>query len=176
MSARLCLIVVFWCVPSTAAIAQLWPIPVGARVRVWNERDRLSGVLSTRGIVLGISPDTLLITEEWTESPLAIPMASVSRIDVSRGVIPRRTGILRGAKRGFVVGVMASPLLILERRKAGDGGTEWLKNVAYSLAISGAHGAAVGGFLGTTLRHTRWERVPEPIASPPSDSTGSRRR
>jgi hypothetical protein len=173
---RFFLIAVLCSALPTILAAQLWPIPVGARVRVWNERDRLSGVLSTRGIVLGISPDTLLITEEWTESPLAIPMASVSRIDVSRGVIPRRTGILRGAKRGFVVGVMASPLLILERRKAGDGGTEWLKNVAYSVAISGAHGAAVGGFLGTTLRHTRWERVPEPIASPPSDSTGSRRR
>jgi hypothetical protein len=159
----------------TSVAAQLWPIPVGARVRVWNERDRLSGVLSTRGIVLAVSPDTLLINEEWTETPLAIPTASVTRVDVSRGVIPRRTGIARGAKRGFLVGVMLSPLLMLERRKDNDGAREWAENVLYSTVVSGAHGAVVGGFLGTTLRHTRWERLPPPLPPAPGDSTSGAR-
>jgi hypothetical protein len=155
----------------TSVAAQLWPVPVGARVRVWNERDRLSGVLSTRGILLAVSADTLLINEEWTESPLAIPTASVTRVDVSRGVIPRRTGIARGAKRGLLVGLMLSPLLVLERRKDNHGAREWAENVLYSTAVSGAHGAVVGGFLGTTLRHTRWERLPPPAAPALSDST-----
>jgi hypothetical protein len=171
---RLFLLVLLLSAPASLA-AQAWPVPVGARVRVWNEQDRLSGVLSTRGIVLAVTPDTLLLTEEWTESPLAIPTASVTRIDVSRGVIPRREGILRGAKRGFVVGLMLSPLLILERRKDHDGTRQWAENVLYSTTVSGAHGAVVGGFLGTTLRHTRWERLSPPIPAPPADSSQGRR-
>jgi hypothetical protein len=154
--------------------AQTLPVPVGARVRVWNEQDRLEGVLSTRGIVLAVSPDTLLLREEWTESRLAIPMSYVTRVDVSRGVIPRREGILRGAKRGIVIGLMLSPLLVLERRKDSDGANQWTQNVLYSTSVSAAHGAVVGGFLGTTLRHTRWERVALPAPPPPPDSIPER--
>jgi hypothetical protein len=173
---RLWLLAILIGSPATLG-AQSWPVPVGARVRVWNEQDRLAGVLSTRGVVLALTPDTLLLREEWTESPLAVPLAYVTRIDVSRGVIPRREGILRGARRGIVIGLMLSPLLIFERRKDHDGGRQWVENVLYSTTVSAAHGAVVGGFLGTTLRHTRWERLPVPVpvpAPPPDSSQGPR--
>jgi hypothetical protein len=151
--------------------AQMLPLPVGARVRVWNEADRLAGVLSARGVVLSVSPDTLVITEEWSQSPQVIPLSSITRIDVSRGIIPRRQGILRGARRGLVVGLALTPLLVLERRNDGDGARDWLDNVATSAAIMSAHGIAVGGFLGTTLQHTLWERLPLEIVPPAADST-----
>ena len=153
------------------ATAQLLPLPVGARVRVWNEADRLAGVLSARGVVLSLSPDTLVITEEWSQSPQVIPLSSITRIDVSRGIIPRRQGILRGARRGLIVGLALAPLLVIERHNSNDKARDWLDNVLTSAALTSAHGVAVGGFLGTTLQHTRWERLPLDVTPPPADST-----
>ncbi len=132
----------------------------GQRVRVWSNLDLVSGFLARRGKVVSIDRDTLSVLEDDDSIPRRIAIAAITRIDVSRGVIPRRQGILRGAKYGAFVGVATSPLLAIRDRHNGDNVATVARTVIRDAFITGSIGTVIGAFLGTATHHTIWERVP----------------
>ena len=66
----------------------------GARVRVYSP-DRLTGTIEM------LSPDTLVLRLEARRSLQAIPFASITRLEVSRG---RKSNVGKGARIGLAVG------------------------------------------------------------------------
>ncbi|MEP6690524.1 MAG: hypothetical protein ABJD07_05170 [Gemmatimonadaceae bacterium] len=140
------------------------PVDSGTRVRVWTNLDIVSGFIATRGTVLSRGRDTLVVAEDYNDTlPRRIALGAITRLDVSRGTIPRRQGIISGARVGALAGIAASPLLALRDRHTGDGAGTLAGNFLKSALITGAEGMLIGAFLGTALRHTKWERIYERI-------------
>ena len=94
----------------------------GARVRVtvptfnrmtWS-RDRVKWV----GAFVALRPDTLVLNVKGQTTPLEIPFASVSKLEVSKG---QKRSAGKGAGRGFLIGACCG---ILVGAGAGTGSSE----------------------------------------------------
>ena len=136
------------------------PVPLGSRVRVWAPTERDRSVLATRGKLLVWTPDTLVLADEdHAGVRVSIPYSSVRRVDLSRGIQPRPNGARAGALRGLLIGLALVPLVVFEGRHAGDGFSQYGRATVKWGTLLSVEGAVVGGFLGATLLHTRWEPV-----------------
>ncbi len=115
--------------------------------------------------------DTLTVR---ANSEVAIPLAALTRLDVSRGISNRPTliGIAAGASAGILLGIVFAPD---EESSFGGGSSNTADRIlnttngGSSPSMSGAAvgpvaGALVGGFLGGLLgkamREHRWEEFP----------------
>lgn len=146
---------------ATPLAAQQVPAPVapGTRVRVWSTADSVYGRLTVRGPLVQWSGDTIVLRDEVAQRVRAIPLDEVKRVDVSRGVVPRPQGILDGARLGFLIGAALAPLVVFEHWHRSDTIGDLPGRLVSAALFTGGTGAVVGGFLGTTTNHTRWERI-----------------
>ena len=145
---------------SEATAQDTAPGAVGERVRVSTE----SGAIHM-GLVTALSSGALELQEdEEAKQRFSIPLASVTRFEVSRGEKSHAgtvggIGSLAGAVTGALLGFSAGddpplfgsdePFLFSAWEKATVG-----------FFIGGALGALVGGLVGATVQSERWEEVP----------------
>jgi len=136
--------------------AELQP---GMRVRVWipetvrqeqaPERRQL-----LRGTVESVDGGSLRLRIPGSTSSLAIPRASVRRLDVSRGV-SRGASMVERAVGGAIGGAITFALLNDPRRSGGPHyRTDWR-----AAGVGAAWGAGIGAVVGLTFPYERWRRV-----------------
>ncbi len=114
------------------------------------------------GSVVSLDRDTLVLNAEGRAAPLALPLASVSVLEVHRG---RKSRVGRGALIGLGVGVAVGGvsgfgLCEMDETKSG---CEFHEHILGSLAIGaygGVLGAGIGALIGLVARTDRWETVP----------------
>ena len=127
----------------------------GARVRVYSP-DRVTGTIET------LSSDTLVLRTEARRSLQAIPFASITKLEVSRG---RKSNVGKGARIGLAVGAgvgaIAGVILIIGECSGSAG------CLFYSVAggVAGAlylflPGTLLGAVIGAVFRTDLWETVP----------------
>ncbi len=134
-------------------------IAVGTRVRAWlpeahaqDEGPRRRQLL--RGSVESVTADTLLMTIPGAVGTVAIPRATLRRLEVSQG--PSRA--LTAAERaigGAMGGAITWALMNDPRRSGGPSyRTDW-----HAAGVGAAWGAGIGALTGILFPHEHWKRV-----------------
>jgi hypothetical protein len=156
------LLIVFSLVLATSRLAAAqFPAEVqrNTRVRVWipepvRQEEGPDRRQLVRGTVESVDDGTLRVRMPGTLGALAIPRASVRRLDVSRGV-SRGASMVERAVGGAIGGAILFGLLNDPRRTGGPSyRTDWR-----AAGIGAAWGAGIGAVIGLTWPHERWRRV-----------------
>ena len=142
---------------STAPIEaqSILDLPAGTRIRV----DATGAPAHGIGTLVRTAPDTLWVNWAYRNDPRVVLASDVRKLEVSRGLAPRRIG--RNAMRGFLIG--AGIGAILGAVVANDPeDAEWFGGPvgtmgAYAL-IWAVPGTLVGGMTGIPRREI-WEPV-----------------
>jgi MFS family permease len=95
--------------------------------------------------------DTLVLARPWTYE---LPLASVTRLEVSRG---RKSHTLIGLGIGFIGGAAIGGLVATG---FDEGGGDWGNYFLVGAAIGGAAFGAIGAGIGALVKSDRWEEVP----------------
>ena len=139
---------------SSAMVAQQ-PAPrlsSGQRVRITADSETLIGT------VAAVTADGVRITDGAQER--AIPLASVRRIDVSKGVTSKGAGAKKGALRwGLIMAGIGAVSLGLQHDDVGDDGASVGEAVALGLWSGGLFGGLIGAGVGAARAGERWEKV-----------------
>jgi hypothetical protein len=147
----LVLLLVAFLLETQALLAQ---VATGARVRV-------TTMPATRGRRIGslvsLDRDTLRWSRWDTSSVIAVPIASVARLERSTG---RRSNAGRGAMIGGLIGAGLGLFVGVAASTDDTGFFEvGAEDVAAVTAILGAGGAGVGALVGSLSSRDRWEPV-----------------
>jgi hypothetical protein len=135
------------------------PVPSGTRVRLTSTGE--SGLMGTvQGTLIRLAPGTLGVVDERRGAVVAVPEASVIRVQTSPG--PRRharTGFLLGAAFGAAAVYVATSsaqadcgLYVYEPCTSGD-------RAAFS-ALGGALYGGIGALIGHFVRTEHWSDAP----------------
>ncbi len=149
------LICIFVGASTEMAAQESLPVEPGVRVRVTAPECELRGQAAT---FRALRADTLVL--ETTECPLA----SVTRLDVSRG---RKSHALLGATIGLAAGALGAVIYCKSADKTefydkGECST-FFGNDNLTLAfavIYGGLGGVAGGLVGYLIKTERWEEIP----------------
>lgn len=131
----------------------------GMRVRVWipetvRQEQAPDRRQLLRGTVESIDGGILRLRVRGTTGSLAIPRASVRRLDVSRGV-SRGASMFERAAGGALGGAIVFALLNDPRRAGGPHyRTDWR-----AAGVGAAWSAGIGAVVGFTWPYERWRRV-----------------
>ena len=157
---RLLIIASLLLAASRLAVAQ-FPVEVqpGTRVRVWipeparqDEGPYRRQLL--RGTVESVDGGTLRLRIPGSANSLAIPRASVRRLDVSRGV-DRGASMIERAAGGAIGGAITFALMNDPRRRGGP----HYKRDWRAAGVGASWGAGIGAVVGLIFPHESWRRV-----------------
>ena len=157
---RLLIIASLLLAASRLAVAQ-FPVEVqpGTRVRVWipeptrqDEGPYHRQLL--RGTVESVDGGTLRLRIPGSANSLAIPRASVRRLDISRGM-DRGASMIEGAAGGAIGGAITFALLNDPRRTGGP----HYKRDWRAAGVGASWGAGIGAVVGLIFPHESWRRV-----------------
>jgi hypothetical protein len=146
-----------------AAAAQMpateLPLAVGTRVRVSSSAPWFSGPPSVAN-VLGQRGDTLSVQPEGTRDSIALPIASITQLEVSAG---RSSHVGRGIGLGFLTGALAGVVIgaATYRPSSCGSSTGAFCPIDFSQGATAAAGGAVGGLLGAFVGAVIGERETE---------------
>jgi hypothetical protein len=140
----------------------------GSRVRLFvSDRSTAAGRLSSlgqkhTGTVIEVRGDTLLFTAENQSTPILIPTASLTGLEVSRG---KRSHILADAGLGLLAGVLAGGVIgyVSAHDAAKNGDDLAYFRVPVGALLGGGVGIVVGAVVGATRSRERWETLSLPI-------------
>ncbi len=122
----------------------------GAKVRVYAP-DRLVGIIEE------LNPDGLLLRLEDRDSPQAIPFASITRLEVSRG---KKSRFLKGLGVGLLLGAVSGTAIGF----ASSDDPPWFFSFSAEAAVlgvlGGLAGGVIGGVIGATTKVDRWQELP----------------
>ncbi|UCC85234.1 MAG: hypothetical protein JSW46_10100, partial [Gemmatimonadota bacterium] len=108
------------------------------------------------GIVLALKPDTILLDVRDATEPLALLLASVTRLDVKRG---RKSRADLGAGIGGLIGMVAGALT--GKAFCGSSEDEECRGASFGGGLIGFVAlGAVGAAVGSSIKTDRWEEVP----------------
>ncbi len=128
------------------------PVAPGDRVRVtaWS-------VVPGRpvGTIVSLGADTCVVALEGRAEPLMLPLASVTRLEVSRG---QRSNVGKGALTGGLIGTALG--LLVGGYVSTDPEFFGEDAFAKTVAVLGGVGAGVGLLIGAMSRSDRWQEVP----------------
>ena len=138
----------------------------GVRVRLWSSAPPLEGAVGT---VSAVGADSMQVLLNGRAAPLAVPLASVLRLQVSRG--DRADNVARWLRWGMLGGAVAGAAIGAARSPANEGagaaptgcgeGSRCDRAVRAGLVGLGI-GAIVGGIFGGITGTERWEDVQLP--------------
>lgn len=134
-------------------------VTVGARVRAWvpepyRQVDGPARRQLLRGTVQAVASDTLHLSIPGAAGTIAIPRASIRRLQVSRGASRPASAIERAAG-GAAGGAITWALMNDPRRTGGPHyRTDWR-----AAGVGAAWGAGVGALTGLLFPHEQWRRV-----------------
>lgn len=137
----------------------------GVRARVWSSTPPLQGAVGT---IYSLGGDTMHVSLNGQAAPVAVPLASVLRLQVSRG--DRSDNVARWLRWGLLGGAVAGAAIGAARTTTAEAGaSEGFCSeggrcdhaVRYGL-IGTAVGAIVGGIFGGITGTERWEEVSLP--------------
>lgn len=142
-----------------SSVAAQWPgeVAPGARVQVRLPEVQYQAGGSRghliRGLVTGLTPDTIYLAVTDSVGRLAIPRALIQRMDLSRGVPSRGQS---AAQRGLLMGAIGALwfLFVAELDDEPDGLDE-----GDAMLIGAGTGAVMGSVLGALYPRERWKRV-----------------
>ena len=135
-------------------------VQAGARVRAWLPEDRRQAEgrphrLILRGTVESVAGDTIRIAIPGTAGAVAVPRASLRRLDISRGEPLRGESALERAVGGAVGGAIIMALMNDPRRTGGPSyRTDWR-----AAGVGAAWGAGIGAVVGFILPQEQWRRL-----------------
>lgn len=141
-------------------------IEIGTRVRITGETVSSAVAPSITGSVLALRADSLWLKPENRTDPLALPLGSIRRLEVSMG---RTSQGGRGARTGALVGGIAlATTSYIDARAcepdplAGFFGacTPEGTAIVVGLGIGAAIGAGIGYLIGSRFSTERWRVVP----------------
>ncbi|MGD2217081.1 MAG: hypothetical protein PVJ64_10000 [Gemmatimonadales bacterium] len=132
-------------------------VSVGDRVRVRAEHWKSSWWVGT---VAALGSDTLVVRREDSTDTLAFPIATIGKLEVSRG---RKSNFLPGLAYGALGGALFFGSIGL--LSGDDPEDSFIRLTAADKALIGAAfgaglGAVLGGFFGAVSHRDRWESVP----------------
>ena len=166
----LLLFVAFLVLPQAGLAAETTPLHLtGSRARLMAPS---LGTGKQAGTVVEMRADTLLFTPDHQSTPALVPVASVTSLEVSRGMHSHawtgvRIGFLTGAFAGGVVGYTQT-----HEAHASDGDFGPVVGAAAAV-LTGCVGAGVGALIGSKQHTERWERQRLPIHIGLLPSTGA---
>jgi len=151
--------------PAAAQAPAALPIAAGTRARVTapalGPSRRVATVIAQRG-------DTLVLRSEGALNSVAVPLAGVTGLEVSRGRHTRvRRGLVVGLLGGALVGAV-SAFAAYESDPCAQGQFFGCfdmgrgEQMGLGAVAGGVLGAAVGSVVGLAWRTVRWERVSLP--------------
>ena len=131
----------------------------GTRVRVWipettRQDDGPYRRQRLRGNVESIEGSTLRLRIPGSATSLAIPRASVRRLDISRGV-SRGESMIERAAGGAIGGAITYALMNDPRRRGGP----HYKRDWRAAGVGASWGAGIGAVIGLIFPHESWRRV-----------------
>jgi hypothetical protein len=134
-------------------------VAVGSRVRVTIGDQYRQGPLAPRqqwiaGTVTQLGGDTLYLRAPGTSGALAVPRASMRRLEVSRGAPSRGASAVGGAVGGAFIGAAWAIAL----RQIGWGELQ-PRSLGYAAGRGAAWGAGVGVVLGALSPSEQWRHV-----------------
>ena len=164
------LIAVLVLTPITTVTAQEAPAEPGTRIRV-----SAQGLAAPRlvGTVVALHADTLLFTPQSGRGPIAVPLESIRRLEVSRSRSSVGPAILKYAGIGLLLGAaggaLAGPFVISSGctalKKDLDNQSKCLADLVdgetrlKAALVFGLAGTAVGALVGAIVGRARWEKV-----------------
>ncbi len=130
------------------------PVVPGAKVRVV-----APSVVDKRivGFVEQLERDTLVLDAEGLADPLALPLVSVTSLEVRTG---KKSKAGLGAAIGFGVGLVWTVVFLTTESICSPETQCGVDTVALSIGIYGGIGAALGFITGSFIKVDRWEAVP----------------
>jgi hypothetical protein len=151
---------------AASLLAPLWtvhsqeppPLEPGARVKVTAPERAID---KQAGTVEALRGDTLVLGISWAddrEMLLAVPFASVTRLDVQRG---QKSNLLLGMGIGLFsgAGIGAAVLGYAGRDYCLGEETGWEQCAWLGAGLGGAAGLIMGTIAGFVIRTDRWEEV-----------------
>lgn len=146
--------------PFVAHAQSLTDVPTGARVRVWlpetfRQWDGPAKRQLLRGYVERAEADTLRVTVPGTSGVLAVPRASIRKLEVSRGWPSRPASAVERAVSGAIGGAVTLAVLNDPRRSNWPHyRTDWR-----AAGVGAAWGGGIGAVVGFLLPTERWRRI-----------------
>ena len=143
----------------------LWPAPVaaqaipgvdvGARLRV-----STSDMKGVTGRVEALTGDALVLRSDGQTTSRRIPLASLTRVDISRGQQSRKSAAWSRAKWGIIIGAVPGAISLgLQHEQVGEHGSSTGKAAALGAWSGGLFGGLIGGLVGAAHPSENWERI-----------------
>jgi hypothetical protein len=154
MRAKLIPILIGCLLPVQLAAQATLPLSAGARVRIWTSEMR-----KVVGRVDAVTSDSLMFHPDGKSDAIAVPVAAVLRLDVSRGSLSRKNSAWKRAKWSGAIGAAAGAISLgLQHEQVGEGASP-----AEGAALGAWSGALFGGLIGALVGAARpaenWERI-----------------
>lgn len=154
MRTRLILMVIVCLLPMPVAAQPIPPIAVGGRIRVWTTDAR-----KMAGRLEAVTSDTLVVQPEGTAAPVSIPVALLTRIEISRGLMSRGESAWRRATWGAVIGAVPGAISLGLQHEQVGGGSSVAKAAALGAWSGGLFGGLIGAVIGAGHPSEKWEQV-----------------
>ena len=88
-----------------------------------------------------------------------MPVATLSRIEISRGIRSRKTSAWRHGKWGAVIGAVPGAISLALQHEEVGGGASAAKAAALGAWSGGLFGGVIGAVVGALRPGENWERI-----------------
>ena len=167
------LIAVYLLAPCAVLSAQEpQPVEPGARVRLWQECTQVRGsrtvrtICPTTAVFSAIAADSIVLAPVDGVWHWGVSLASVTKLEASRGRRTTTGGVVGGALGGLILGagvgagVGAGIGAVTEPVGGGLAGSGMVFGAAIGAAIGGVAGLVGGIVAGALIQTERWEEIP----------------
>ena len=130
------------------------PVAIDQRVRLWTEAAE-----AVTGRVVAVTPETLQVAQDGRD-PVTVAVATVRRVEVSRGGSSKGAGARKGALWGAIIaGTIGAISLGLQHDTVGEDGSSVGEAVALGLWSGGLFGGLIGAGIGAARAGETWDQV-----------------
>lgn len=112
------------------------------------------------GRVEALTGDALVLRSDGQTTSRRIPLASLTRVDISRGQQSRKSAAWSRAKWGIIIGAVPGAISLgLQHEQVGEHGSSTGKAAALGAWSGGLFGGLIGGLVGAAHPSENWERI-----------------